>query len=138
MASFNKFNAFVEAVAEEKHNFESDQLAVALCAAANAPAAANSVLTDLTEISYTNCSSRVVTTDSYSQTGGTAKLVCSDLTLTASGGTVGPLRYVVLYNETAPSDELVGYWDYGSDITLQDGEQLSIDFDDSNGVLQIA
>lgn len=138
MASFNKFNSFVEAVAEKVHNLGADQLVVALCAAANAPVATNTVLANLTQASYTNCSSRNVTTSSSAQTSGTYKLTCADLTLTASGGTVGPFRYVVLYNDTATNDELIGWWDYGSDLTLASGETLLIDFDGTNGVLQLA
>lgn len=137
MASYQKFNSFVEAVAEKAHNLGSDQLKVALCAAANAPVASNTVLANLTEISYTNCSSRNVTTSSSAQTSGTYKLVCADLVLSATG-TVGPFRYVVLYNDTAASDELIGFYDYGSDITLANGETFTIDFDGSAGVLQIA
>lgn len=140
MATFNKFNAFVEHIAEGVHNLQTGALVVALCAAANAPAAGNSVLADLTPISYTNLSSRAVTTSSSSQTSGTYKLVCADLVLTASGGSVAAFRYVVLYNDTptSPADPLIGYWDYGSDLTLANGETFTIDFDGSNGVLQIA
>jgi hypothetical protein len=138
MAAFNKFNAFVEALAEKVHNLGSDQIVVALCAAANAPVAGDAVLTDLTEISYTNCSTRNITTDTSAQTGGTYKLVLTDLTLTAGGGPVGPFRYIVLYNDTAASDNLIGFYDYGSDLTLADGESLTLDFDGSNGVLTIA
>lgn len=138
MASYNKFNSFVEALAEKVHNLGSDQIAVALCAAANAPVVGNTQLSDLTEISYTNCSSRNVTTSTSAQTSGTYKLVCADLTLTASGGSVGPFRYIVLYNDTATNDELIGWYDYGSDLTLADGESLTIDFDGTNGVLTIA
>lgn len=138
MASFNKFNSFVEALAEKVHNLGSDQLVVALCAAANAPVAGNTNLAALTQISYTNCSTRNVTTSTSEQTGGTYKLVCADLTLTASGGAVGPFRYIVLYNDTAAADELIGFYDYGSDLTLASGESLTIDFDGANGVLTIA
>jgi len=138
VASFNKFNSFVEAVAEKVHNLGSDTLTVALTAAANAPTATDTQLSDLTEISYTNCSSRAITTSTSSQTSGTYKLVLTDLVLTASGGNVGPFRYVVIYNDTATNDELIGYYDYGSEITLADGETLTIDFDASNGVLTIA
>jgi len=138
MASFNKFNSFVEAVAEKVHNLGSDTLTVALTAAANAPVATNTQLSNLTQISYTNCSSRVCTTASSAQSSGTYKLVLNDLTLTASGGSVGPFRYVVLYNDTATNDELIGWYDYGSDITLADTETLLIDFDGTNGVLTIA
>jgi hypothetical protein len=136
MASFNKFNTFVKAIAEKVHNLGSDAIKVALTN--TAPVATNAQLTDLTEITYTNCSTRSVTTTSSTQTSGTYKLVLQDLVLTASGGSVGPFRYVVLYNNTATNKELIGYYDYGSSITLADGETLTIDFDGTNGVLQIA
>ena len=138
MATFNKINSFVEAVAEKVHNLGGDTITVALCAAANAPVATNTVLANLTQISYTNCSTRACTTGSSAQTSGTYKLVLNDLTLTASGGSVGPFRYVVLYNDTATNDELIGWYDYGSDITLASTETLLIDFDGTNGVLTIA
>lgn len=138
MAAFNKFNSFVEAMAEKVHNLGSDQIVVALCAAANAPVATNSQLSNLTQASYTNCSSRNITTTSSSQSSGTYKLVLADLVLTASGGSVGPFRYLVLYNDTATNDELIGWYDYGSDVTLANGETFTIDFDGTNGVLQVA
>lgn len=127
MASFNKFNSFVEALAEKVHNLGSDQLIVALTAAANAPVATNTVLANLTEIAYDNCSTRNVTTSSSSQSSGTYSLVCADLVLTASGA-VGPFRYVVLYNGTASNDELIGWWDYGSEVTLANGETFTVNF----------
>lgn len=136
MASFVKFQPFVEALAEKVHNLGSDQLAVALTN--TAPNATDDMLADITQISYTNLSSRNLTTSSSAQTSGTYKLVLADLVLTASGGSVGPFRYVVIYNDTATNDELIGYYDYGSSITLADGETLTIDFDNSNGVLQLA
>jgi hypothetical protein len=135
MASFAKFNSFVEALAEKTHNLGSDTLKVALTN--SAPVASNTVLANITEISYANCSARTITTTSSSQSSGTYKLVLQDLTLSATG-TVGPFRYVVLYNDTAASDELIGYYDYGSAITLNSGDTFSIDFDASAGVLTIA
>ena len=138
MASGNKFRSFVEAVAEKVHNLGSDTLKVALCPAANPPVNTNTVLANLTQASYTNCSSRTVTQSASAQAAGTYKLTCTDLVLTASGGPVGPFRYVVLYNDTATNDELICWWDYGSDLTLADGETFTINFDDSNGVLQLA
>ena len=137
MAAFNKTNSFVEAIIKKVHNLQSDALKVALCAAANAPVATNTQLSNLTEISYTNCSARALTTTSCVQTSGTLKLLIVDLVLTASG-TVGPFRYVVLYNDTATNKELIGWYDYGSDLTLASGETFTIDFDGSAGVLTIA
>lgn len=138
MASFNKFNSFVEAIALKKHQLGTDVITVALCAAANAPVATNSVLANLTQASYAHCSTRACTTTSCVQTSGTLKLILVDLVLTASGGTVGPFRYIVLYDDTATNDELIGWYDYGSDVTLNDGETFTIDFDNTNGVLTIA
>jgi len=101
--------------------------------------ATNSVLADLTEISYTNLSTRVITTTSSAQTSGTYKLILTDLVLTASGA-VATFRYIVIYNDTptSPANPLVGWYDYGSDITLADTETLTIDFDGTNGLLQLA
>ncbi len=139
MAAFNRFNCFTEDLAEKVHNLGSDQLAVALCAAANAPVATNTVLANLTQISYTNLSSRNVTTASSAQSSGVYKLTCNDLVLTASGGSVAAFRYIVLYNDTptSPADPLIGWYDYGSDLTLASGETLTIDFDGTNGVFTI-
>lgn len=136
MASFNKFQPFVEALAEKVHNLGSDTLKVALTN--SAPSAANGVLADITEIDYTNCSSRTISTSSSAQTSGTYKLVLTDIVLTASGGTVGPFQYIVIYNDTAASDNLIGYYNYGSSITLNDGETFTIDFDGTNGALTLA
>jgi hypothetical protein len=131
MPTFNKFNCFVENCAEKVHNLGSDTIKVALTN--SAPSSSNSTLSDITEVAYTYCSSRTVTISSSSQTGGTYSLVATDLTLTASGGPVGPFRYIVLYNDTptSPADPLIGYYDYSSSITLADTEALLIDFGSS-------
>ena len=132
MATFNKFNQFVEDLAEGVHTCSTDQFTVALTN--SAPVATNTVLANLTEISYTNCSSRNLTTSTSSQTSGTFTQLFADLVLTASGGTVGPFRYVTIYNNTptSPADPLVGWYDYGSSITLADTETLTIDFTTSS------
>ena len=135
MASFNKINSFVENLAEKVHNLGSDTLKVALTN--SAPSASNTVLANITEVSYTNLSSRTLSISSSSQAAGLYKLVIADLVLTASG-TVGPFQYVVIYNDTATNDELIGWYNYGSSITLQDTDTLTIDFDGTNGLIQLA
>jgi hypothetical protein len=138
MATYNKFNSFVEALAEKVHNLGADTLTIALCSTANAPVSTNTQLSNLTQIAYTNLSSRVLTTSTSSQTSGTYKLVINDLVLTASGGSVASFQYVVVYNDTATNDELICWFDYGSAVTLANGETLTLDFDATNGLLQIA
>lgn len=133
MATFNKFQQFSEDLCKGVHNFTSDatcSVTVALCAAANAPVATNSVLANLTQIAYTNLSSRIVTGVTAEHTTGTVTITATDLVLTASGGAVATFRYVALYNDdpTSPADPLIGWYDIGSDITLADGETLTINF----------
>jgi hypothetical protein len=133
MATYNKFRQFVEDLSKGVHNLTSDStctITVALCAAANAPVNTNAVLADLTQISYTNLSSRVLTGITAEHTNGTVTFTCNDLTLTASGGAVATFRYVALYNDdpTSPADPLIAWYDYGSDVTLADGESILLDF----------
>lgn len=139
MATFTKFNSFIEAVAEKKHNLASDQLKVALTN--TDPTAASSVYADLTSpLATTNLSGATpfnITTTSSSQTGGLYSLVLTDLTLTASGGDVGPFRYVVIYNDTATNKELIGYYDYGTSASITDGNTLTINFNESDTLLTL-
>ena len=95
--------------------------------------ASNSILGNLTQISYTNLSARTLTVTSSSQTTGPYSLVITDKVLTASGGSVGPFRYAVIYNDTptSPADPLICWFDYGSDITLADTETFTLDFGSS-------
>lgn len=141
MATFNKYYCFVENLAEKVHNLQNDTLKVALTntaptassdtvwntTVAPAPAAANG---------YT-AGGNTITTTSSAQTSGTYKLVLADSVFTASGGSIGPFRYVILYNFTA-SNAVIGYYDYGSSITLADTETFTVDFDATNGVLTLA
>jgi len=140
MATFNKYNCFVENLAEKVHNLQSDTLKVALTN--TAPTAADTVWNTtvypapVAANGYT-AGGNSLTVASSSQTSGTYKLVINDSVFTATAGGIGPFRYVVLYNSTA-SNAVIGYYDYGSSITLADTETFTIDFDASNGVLTIA
>ena len=136
MASFNKFNSFVAAVANGLHDLSTNQLVVALTNSSNAPTATDSQLSDLTQISYTNLSSRNITTTSSTQTGGLYSLQVTDLVLSATG-TVATFRYIVVYDEDATNNELIGWYDRGSDVTLENGESLTLDFDQVNGLLTL-
>ena len=140
MAAFNKFNSFVEALAEKKHDLGADTLKVLLCN--TAPLATNTVKANLTELTAGNgytAGGATASITSSTQTTGTYKLVLGDpATWTATGGSIGPFRYAVLYNDTATNDELIGWWDYGSSVTLATGESFAVDFDPTTGVLTIA
>jgi|TARA_R100000654_G_C2590593_1_gene113200 hypothetical protein len=142
MASFTKVNNFVKNAVHDM-DLESDQIAVALTNTAPGSESTDptgdtgGVIANLTQISYSNCSSRNVGTTSSTQSGGTYKLVLQDLTLTASG-TVGPFRYIYLFNDTVTGDPLIGLYDYGASVTLNNGDTFTLDFSPSNGVIQIA
>lgn len=139
MATYNKFDSFVEALAKKVHNLGSDQLKVALCAVA--PDAGDAVLADLTEIDYTNLKGATplnLTIVSSAQTSGTYKLVLADLTLECENNQLPAFRYIVIYNDSATSKELIGYYDYGSSLTLNPADQFILDFDGTTGVIQIA
>jgi hypothetical protein len=146
MAVFNKLNGFVEHLSEGVHNLGSDQLVLALSNTAPASettsptsTTANCILANVTQISYTGLSTRQVVTTTSEQSSGTYRLVLQDITL-SSTGTVGPFRYIYLYNDTptTPSDPLIGFFDYGAGLTLNNGESLTIDFDQSSGALTLA
>lgn len=132
MATFNKFQQFAEDLGKGVHNFTSDatcSVTVALTTNANAPVATNSVLANLVEIAYTNLSSRIVTGITWEHTTGTAHMTATDLVLTASGA-VATFRWAALYNDdpTSPADPLIGFYDYGSDVTLASAETFTFDF----------
>ena len=128
MATYNKFQCFVEDICEKKHNLGSDTLKVAFSNASNVPSASADVkLADITTIATTNLDSVTLTVSSSSQTSGTYKLVVADLTMTASGA-VDPFRYVIIYNDTATDDPLICFFDYGSEVTLASGDTFKLDF----------
>lgn len=141
MAVFNKFQDFVEQLCKGVHDLDGTHT-LKVMLTNTAPVAGNAVRADLTEIAAGNgyTAGGTATTPTLSETGGTAKLVCTDVVFTASGGSIGPLRYAVLYNDTptSPADPLIGWWDNGSSITLNDTESFTVDFDAANGVLTVA
>jgi hypothetical protein len=139
MATFNKFNSFVEALAEKVHNLGSDTLTVALTN--TLPVNTNTQLSNITQISYTNIQNGTTTGRDLAgvtsaQTSGSYKLDANDLVLTATG-TVPTFRYVVLYNDTATNDELIGWYDYGATVDLLNGETFTITWD-AAGILTLA
>jgi hypothetical protein len=138
MASFNKFNAFVADVANKVHNLGSDTLKVML--SNTAPVATNAIKTDITEITAANgyaSGGAAATLVSSSQSGGLYTLKLNNVTFTASGGSINTFRYAVLYNSTAASGNLIGWYDYGAALTITSGNSFQVQFDGTNGVLTI-
>jgi hypothetical protein len=138
MATFSKFQSFVEKLAEKVHNLGSDVIKVMLTNTAPSASASN-VKADITEITAGNgytAGGTAATITSSAQTAGVYKLILEDVVFSATGS-VGPFRYVVLYNDTATNKDLIGFYDYGSSISLSNGETFTVDFDPSAGVLTI-
>lgn len=135
MATFTLYQDFKEQLGKGVHNFSSNTFKVALTNTAP-NTATHAALADITQIStgggYTGGAGggSALSGVSYTETGGTGTFIATDLVFTASGGSIGPFRYAVLYNDTAtsPVDALIGYVDYGSSITLADTETFTLDF----------
>ncbi len=132
MATYTKFQQFVEDIGSGVHDLRaSGDTCNVYLSNATPSVSADAVKTDLAEISTGNgYTGPEDIQNTYTESGGTATFGGTDVVITASGGTVGPLRYAVIYNDTptSPADPLIAYYDYGSEITLQDGESLTIDF----------
>lgn len=132
MATMSFFNDYKEQIGLAIHNMNTATFKLCLTNNANAPVATNAVLTDLTQIGagngYTAGGNTIANTAWSENPAGTGEFVGDDTTFTASGGTMATFRYVALYNDTAASDNLIGWWDYGSDVTLNDGDQFTVNF----------
>lgn len=133
MPPFNKYQQFAEDLANQVHDLIGTQHTLKAMLSNTAPnAATHQVRADASEISAGNgyTAGGVDIDNDGTESGGTTTVTAVDKTITASGGTIGPFRYVIIYNDTptSPADPLVGWYDYGSSITLQDGESLTIDF----------
>jgi hypothetical protein len=141
MASYNKFHIFVQNMGRGVHNLNTDTLKAML--SNTAPAQTNQVKADITEISAGNgysAGGSAPGSTSYAQTSGTGKLAGNDVTFTASGGSIGPFRYIVLYDDTptSPADPLMGWWDYGSNVTLNSGDSFTVDFADNTAIIAVS
>jgi hypothetical protein len=131
MASFNKFNDFVEQLGLAVHNLNTDLVKIAL--SNSAPLVTNTIFANITEISAGNgyTAGGEDTQNTWSENpAGTGEMVTVDVVWTASGGSIGPFQYVVMYNDTpvSPVDPLIGWWDHGSGVTLADTETFTVDF----------
>jgi hypothetical protein len=141
-STFTFFHDFAEQLGKGVHDFSSHTFKAALTNTAPT-AATDDELADITQISasggYTAGAGGGYTLDgvTWAQSSNVAKLTITDEVITASGGSVGPFRYVVIYNDSATGDKLVGFLDYGSALTLADTESLTLDFDGTNGLLTI-
>lgn len=128
MATYNKFYDFSEQLVRGTHNFASNVFKVYL--SNDTPSqSADTVKADLAEISAGNgyTAGGTATTITISETTGTTTVSGTQVQWTATGA-VGPFRYAVLYNDTSASDNLVAWWDYGSSISLANGESFTVKF----------
>ena len=141
MAVFNKYSCFVEDLAEKVHNLGSDSLYIALASGLNANSGVTTLLSGVGEIVQGNGyirSGLPVTVSSSAQTGGFYKLVLnSPAPWTGTPNAMAAFRFAVLYNDTAANDPLIGYWDYGSSVTLNSGETFTVTLDSVNGTLTV-
>src|SRR5579883_431809 len=138
MATFNKFQQFVADLANKVHNLGSDTIKVMLTDVA--PVATNTIKSNITEIAAGNgysAGGTAAALTSSSQSGGTYKLILQNVTFTASGGSIAQFRYAVLYNSTAASGNLIGWYDYGAEVNVTSGNSFQVQFDAVNGVLQL-
>jgi hypothetical protein len=142
MAAFNKFNCFVEDLAHGLHDMKTGTSQVyKVYLTDTAPAVTNTVYNTPADLSTANgytAGGNSVGTITGAQTSGTFKFVgATDPSWTASAGSIGPFRYAVLYNATSATNPLIGWWDYGTDITLTNGNTFTVDLDQSNGILTV-
>lgn len=140
MATYTKFNQFTRDLIAGVHNFDTNTIKLMLTN--SAPLATNTIKSNLTEITAGNgytAGGPTVTVVASTATG-TAKVTATDVVITAAGGSIGPFRYVAIYNDTptSPVDPLIGFYDYGSSITLADTETFTVDFDGTNGLFTLA
>lgn len=140
MATFNKFQCFVENLAEQVHKLDTNVLKIYLSNVQ--PVNTNTIKANIAEITAEHgygAGGTQVNITASAQTGGVYKLVGDDVVFTAVGGTIGPFQFAILYNDTSssPADPLIGWWDYGAPVTLNAGETFTVDLDQVNGILTL-
>jgi hypothetical protein len=140
-AAFVKYNSFIDEISKGGHNLQTPPT-LKLALTNTAPNAASDTVWNTTvapapaaAAGYT-AGGNTLTGVTGTTTAGVFKLVVADSVFTASGGSIGPFRYAILYNTTA-SSKLLGYYDYASSITLADTETFTFDADPTNGILTI-
>lgn len=134
MAAFNKIQDFVEQLGLAKHDLTTHVLKVALNrsdAAGGAGAAVvvtDTILVNIVQPTGTGYTAGGEDTqNTFAEAAGTATLTGTKVVWTAGAADWQSFRYVVLHNDTqtSPADALIGFWDYGSDLTLGNGETFS-------------
>jgi hypothetical protein len=138
MAAFNKFNQFVADLATKVHNLNADALKIMLTD--TAPVATNTVKANIIEIAAGNgytAGGGAAAFVSGNDVAGTYKLILSPVVFAATPGSIGPFRYAVLYNSTTGSGNLIGWWDYGAEVTVTSGNSFQVALDQTNGVFTV-
>ncbi len=136
MVAAVKYQPYIERLHEGEINWGSHTFKVAL--SNTLPAASSDDLADVTQIANGNgytTGGTALSISSSAQTSGTHKVIAADVVFTASGS-MGPFRYIHIYDDTHANDALCWSYDYGSSITLVSGETFTVDFDPTNGILQ--
>ena len=138
MTAYNKFNSFVSDLAQGVHNLNANTLKIMLTN--TAPTATNTLKSNITEVAAGNgytAAGAVATFISGNDTSGTYRLILSPVSWTASGGSIGPFEWAVLYNSSTANGNLIGWWDYGTAVTLTNGNTFTVSLDQTNGVFTL-
>lgn len=140
MATFNKINAFTHNLGRGIHNFSANT-SVKVALSNVTVSAGMSTFSQITEITAGNgyaAGGEALSGVTWSTNAGTARLKASDLVITATGGTLATFRWVVFYDDKAASDELVGFYDFGTAVSITDTNTFTVDIDPTNGIITVA
>lgn len=129
MASFVKYEHTIEAIINKELDLYGTTDTVKAVLHSDAPVVAtDDELADLTQVTGTGYTSggEDMQNDG-SRTGATFTATGVDIVWTASAGDWGAFRYVSPYDDTSTGDVLINSWDYGSNVTLGNGETFTLD-----------